>query len=218
MSSSAEERLFTPPCNKKLQSPLKVAQRHCRGARALCTPCRHLVPRHEPRRRQPRCCPLRARSPRPRLHTRRCLGPRVARSPDHRRLGPSPPSLRDALRPHDPATQPTSRLPCWAELSCGCPPIRNPSSKFDHLSLVFGRFANIVQTAALHPTRCTFIIQVTLCVCFCDISAAVIIFFILSSTLFLLVLRRDVGLTVPATPLEHSQLTARGRQGERPRP
>ena len=85
----------------------------------LCTLSDTSFQRDVAQRRQPRCrrVPLRARSPRPRLHTRRCLGPRVACRPDRRRLGPSPPSLRDALRPRDPATQPTSRLPCSAELA-----------------------------------------------------------------------------------------------------
>eukprot|EP00964_Phaeocystis_antarctica_P016717 scaffold9194_cov65-Phaeocystis_antarctica.AAC.3 len=48
--------------------------------------------------------------------------------------------------------------------------------------------ANFQISCAWSAKRCTFIIQVTLCVCFCDISAALIMFFIL--TLFLLVLRR----------------------------
>ena len=127
-SVSGKVRQFTPSC-RRLQQPIKVAKRHC--DEVIQVKLHHKIRhplfrfpfvRHLPLQRgsthQPRCRRRRlmARSLRP-LHTRRCLGPRVACRPDRRRLGPSPPSLRDALRPRDPATQPTSRLPCSAELA-----------------------------------------------------------------------------------------------------
>ena len=95
--------------------------------RALCTPgsgtrcpfVRHL-PFHRTRPRQPRCrrVPLRAHSLRPRLHTdtRRCLGLALPADPTAAVLGRHRPTCA-ALRPRDPATQPTSRLPCSAELA-----------------------------------------------------------------------------------------------------
>ena len=77
----------------------------------LCTLSDTSFQRDVAQRRQPRC---RAAS----LSGRAALGhgctrdaatrPRVACRPDRRRLVPSPPSLRAALRPRDPATQPTS--------------------------------------------------------------------------------------------------------------
>ena len=99
-------------------------------------------------------------------------------------------------------------------LSCGCPPIRNPSSKFDHLSLVFGRFANIVQTAALHPRGVVRSLSgYIVCVFLRHICSPNNLFhFVVNS--FLLVLRRDVaahGARDPSRTLAAHSERAAGR-------